>query len=55
MGCIFKMRRGAFEGCKIYPEVAIKKLGMGGKEGAPPTRDKDPSQKGVLNDRKWRW
>lgn len=49
------MRTGAFEGHKIYPEVAIKNLGMGGMEVAPPIGGKDPTQKGVLNDRKWGW
>lgn len=52
---VFKMRTGAFKGHKIYLEVAIKKLGMGGKEGAPCTGVKDPTQNGILNDRKWEW
>lgn len=41
------MRTGASKGHKIHPQMAIKKLEVGGKEGAPPTRGKDPTQKGL--------
>lgn len=28
---VFKMRRGAFKGCRMHPQVAIRKLKVGGK------------------------
>lgn len=31
MSSIFQMRRGDFKGCRLYGQVAIKKLGLGGK------------------------
>lgn len=31
MNSIFQMRRGDFKGCRLYGQVAIKKLGLGGK------------------------